>query len=71
MPEDKEIIDSEHKFVDEVSPAGTRVRVSYGHAGVKSEAFLRYFTKSGALVREEKIRSDNYAKTQGIVAVAP
>ncbi len=71
VPEDKEIIDSEHKFVDEVSPAGTRVRVSYGHAGVKSEAFLRYFTKSGALVREEKIRSDNYAKTQGIVAVAP
>ncbi len=71
VPEDKVVVDSEHKFIPADSPAGARVRVSYGHAGVKSEAYLRYFSRQGRLIREEKIRSDSYAKTQGIVAVSP
>lgn len=70
-PQDKEITDSEHKYVSPDLPAGTRVRVSYGHSGVKSEGFLRYFSHSGALIREEKIRTDIYSQTQGIIAVAP
>ncbi|MCI8413110.1 MAG: VanW family protein [Clostridia bacterium] len=71
VPTDKEMIDTEHKYVAADTPAGTRVRVSYGHSGVKSEGYLRYFTRDGALVREEKIRNDVYGQTQGIVAVAP
>lgn len=70
-PPDKEIIDRERKYTDELTPHGTRVRVSYGHDGVRSEGYLRYFTRSGALIREEKIRTDYYGKTQGVVAVAP
>lgn len=70
-PADKEVKDNDGKFVPPDSPEGTKVRVSYGHDGITSDAYLRYFTKSGKLVREEKIRSDNYARVQGIVAVAP
>ena len=70
VPPDKEITDVERKFVGEDAEPGTKVRVSYGHAGVKSEAYLRYFTKSGKLIKEEKIRSDGYAQTRGVVAVA-
>lgn len=70
-PADKEIEDVERKYVTPDSPAGTRVRVSYGHPQVKSEAYLRYFTKNGVFVREEKIRTDLYCETQGVIAVAP
>ncbi|MDE6398354.1 MAG: VanW family protein [Clostridiales bacterium] len=71
VPQDKELIDTERKYVSADSPAGTRVRVSYGHPEVKSEAYLRYFTPEGALIREEKIRTDTYCETQGIIAVLP
>ncbi len=71
VPQDKELIDSDGKFTTPDTPAGTRVRVSYGHAGVKSEAYLRYFSRSGKLLREEKIRTDAYSQTQGVVAVKP
>lgn len=71
VPQDKEIVDSAHKFVQTDAPAGTRVRVSYGHSGVKSEGYLRYFSHNGVLLREEKIRTDVYGQTQGIVAIAP
>ena len=70
-PQDKEIVDTEHKYIPADSPAGTRVRVAYGHEGVKSEAYLRYFTPSGAFLREEKIRTDTYISTPGIVATQP
>lgn len=70
-PPDKEIVDVERKYVGELTPHGTKVRVSYGHSGVKSEGYLRYFTRSGTLIREQKIRTDYYGKTQGVVAVAP
>lgn len=69
VPADREITDVECKYVPADSEPGTRVRVSYGHSGVKSEGYLKYFTRSGAFVREEKIRSDTYAETQGIIAV--
>lgn len=71
VPQDREITDTTYKYVPADAQAGTRVRVSYGHPEVKSEAYLRYFSSDGRLVREEKIRSDVYCETQGVVAVAP
>ncbi len=71
VPADREVVDTEHKYIDAAAAEGTRVRVSYGHSKVVSEGYLRYFTRSGALVREEKIRTDTYGETQGIIAVAP
>ncbi|MDE7395086.1 MAG: VanW family protein, partial [Clostridiales bacterium] len=70
VPADREEVDKERKYVGD-APAGTRVRVSYGHAKVTSESFLRYFTLSGQFIKEEKIRTDTYAETKGLIAVAP
>ena len=71
VPPDREEVDTAHKYFDEDAVSGTRTRVSYGHAKVKSEGYLRYFTPSGQLIKEEKIRSDTYAETKGLIAVAP
>ena len=71
VPPDREEIDTERKFVGEDALCGTRVRVSYGHAKVKSEGYLRYFTLKGQFIKEEKIRTDTYAETKGLIAVAP
>lgn len=70
LPADREEIDEERKYVGD-APAGTRVRVSYSHAKVTSESYLRYFTPSGQFIKEEKIRTDTYAETKGLIAVAP
>lgn len=70
-PQDKEITDEKREHVAPDAESGTRVRVSYGHEGVRSEAYLRYFTPAGVFVREEKIRSDVYTEVAGVIAVAP
>ena len=70
-PEDREIVDIDNKYFTPEMAGVERVRVSYGHSGVKSEGYLRYYRSDGSFVREEKIRSDTYAETAGVTAVRP
>lgn len=69
-PADRQLVDTEYKYLPKEALPGETMRVSYGKDGVKSEAYLEYYEEQ-RLVRRVKIRSDVYRTAQGVVAVAP
>ncbi len=71
LPQDKEIIDVEHKYFDQNAVAGERIRVSYPHASLKSEGYLCYYDKNGNVIETKLIRRDSYKSSSGVVAIAP
>ncbi len=71
IPDDSELIDVEHKYIDASAEKGERVRVSYGKGSVKSEGYLLYYTPDNRLIRRVRIRTDSYAAHTGVIAIAP
>lgn len=70
-PQEKEIVDTDRKYVTDETPSGARVRVSYSKGALESRGFLLYYDEKGRLVERREIRHDKYFSMVGIVAVAP
>ena len=65
-PEDKIIYDDNGEYPDLL--AGEKRFLRYGKAGYKSEGYL-VVSKNGKVIRSQKIRSDKYNATRGLVVI--
>ena len=68
IPAEKEEVITDPKQAEEFGVcAGTEKRISYAKDGFTSNGYLNFYNKQGKLVKTQKIRSNTYNPTRGIV----
>lgn len=65
-----EQVDSEYKYFDRGAISGSRLLVSLGKDGLKSETYIRLY-KDGKLVERIKVRENTYKAVPQVIAIAP
>lgn len=65
-----EQVDSEFKYFSPGTPCGTRLLVSPGKDGIKSETYIKFY-RDGTLVKRTKVRENTYRCVPQTIAVAP
>ena len=68
--ETQEVTDYEHKYFDAGAQSGSRMLVSLGKDGVKSETYVNLCC-DGKLIKRIKIRENTYRCVPQVIAVAP
>ena len=68
--EEHEQIDNEYKYFDRGAVSGSRLLVSQGKDGIKSETYIKMY-KNGSLVGRVKVRENTYRAVLQIIAIAP
>ncbi|MCH5154721.1 MAG: VanW family protein [Clostridiales bacterium] len=65
-----EQVDSEYKYFERGAISGSRLLVSLGKDGTKSETYIKLY-KDGKLVDRVKVRENTYKAVPQIIAIAP
>ena len=65
--EEEEIVTDTSKVIEYGLAVGEEIRISYAKDGFCSNGYLNYYDKNGNLVKTQKIRSNRYNPTRGIV----
>ncbi len=68
--EQRELVDSEHKYFDASAESGDRLLIAPGKCGYVSSTYIVY-SKGGQFVKRVKIRSNVYKPTPQITVIAP